>query len=503
MKIFTAAEIQAWDEFTIREEPVNSIDLMERAAERCVEWIEKNISTFSHFNIYCGKGNNGGDGLAIARLLAEKGNEVQIHILEFGFPGTDDFQQNLARLHQYPTIQIQYIQSESHIYPIREGGVVIDALYGTGLNRKLEGLAAQVVQQINKSASLVLAIDIPSGLFCDQSSKENATVQADHTLSFTNKLAFYVAENASIIGQLHLLDIQLHPSFYQYTNSQLETIEKDSIFQLLKKRNQFSHKGNFGHGLLIAGSVGKMGAAVLAAQGALRAGIGLLTCQVPGCGYLIMQTCVPEAMVSMDEKKFHISGFPTSLSPFDSIGIGPGIGQNSETAALLESLFEKYRKPIVLDADALNIISAFPNLLMKIPPHSILTPHPGEFNRLFGISNTDFDFIELAIQKAKELEVYIVLKGHHSFIACPSGIHFFNTSGNSGMSRGGSGDVLTGIITSLIAQGYSPDQAVKIGVFLHGLAGDIAANEHTEQGMRITDLIYSMGAAWKQLIFKN
>ena len=246
-----------------------------------------------------------------------------------------------------------------------------------------------------------------------------------------------------------------------------------------------------------------MGAAVLAAQGALRAGIGLLTCQIPGYGYQIMQSCIPEAMVNMDSKETHISSFPTNLSPFNAIGVGPGIGQNSDTVGVLESLLEKYKSPIVLDADALNILSVTPILLKKIPPHSILTPHPGEFNRLFGRSENDFDSIQVAIQKAKELSVFIVLKGHHSFIASPTGVHLFNTSGNPGMSRGGSGDVLTGILTSLLSQGYPSDQAVKIGVYLHGLAGDIAAQEHTEQGMSVSDLIHSMGAAWKQLIFRN
>jgi len=503
MKIFSAEEIHAWDEYTIREELIRSIDLMERAAARCATWIEENFSAHTSFNIFCGKGNNGGDGLAIARLLAEKGKEVQIHILEFGFPGTDDFQQNLARLHQYPTVQIQYIQSENHIYPIREEAVVIDALYGSGLNRKLEGLSAQLVQQINFASNPILSIDIPSGLFCDRSSKNNISIEADYTLSFTNKLAFYVAENESRIGEVHLLDIQLHPSFYKYTHSQFEAIEKDSIIQLLKKRHRFSHKGNFGHGLLIAGSIGKMGAAVLAAQGALRAGIGLLTCQIPGHGYQIMQSCLPEAMVNIDSKEAHISSFPTNLSPFNAIGIGPGIGQNSDTIGMLESLLDKYKSPIVLDADALNILSSTPLLFKKIPANSILTPHLGEFNRLFGASENDFDSIQVAIQKAKELNVFIVLKGHHSFIASPSGVHIFNTSGNPGMSRGGSGDVLTGILTSLLAQGYPSDQAVKIGVYLHGLAGDIAAQEHSEQGMSVTDLIHSMGAAWKQLIFIN
>lgn len=500
MKIFSAAQINAWDEYTIREEPISSIDLMERAANGCVDWIQKVYPSQLSFSIFCGKGNNGGDGLAIARLLAENGKNIQLHILEFGFPGTVDFQQNLARLHQYPNIQIQYIQQANQIYSIKQDVIIIDALFGAGLNRKLEGLSVELVHHINQSNNIILSIDIPSGLFCDQTSKNNPFVKATHTLSFSNKLAFYIPENVSAIGELHLIDIHLHPSFYHYTDSAYETLEMDAIVSLIRKRNRFTHKGNFGHGLLMAGSKGKMGAALLAAQAALRTGIGLLTCHIPACGSGLMQATIPESMVSSDESEYEISSFPNMIDSFSAVGIGPGIGQSDKTGELLKKLLVSYQKPIVIDADALNILAKSPSLLTTLPPHSILTPHPGEFKRLFGETSNDFELIEKAIYQSKELNVFILLKGHHSLIACPSGTHFFNTTGNAGMARGGAGDALTGILTALLAQGYSSEDALKVGVYLHGLAGDFAASESTKQGMTITDLIASMGKAWKQLI---
>lgn len=500
MKIFSAAQIHAWDEYTIREEPITSTDLMERAAYGCVEWILRVYPTKERFAIFCGKGNNGGDGLAIARLLAENGKEIQLHILEFGFPGTADFQQNLARVHQYPKIQIQYIQDAEQIYPINNDAIIIDALVGSGLNRKIEGLTAILIQHINQATNSILSIDIPSGLFCDETSKNNIAIQATHTLSFSPKLAFYVAENAACLGEVHLIDIHLHPSFYEYSQSIFELLFEADIVPLIKKRNRFSHKGKFGHGLLIAGSKGKMGAAVLAAKSALRAGIGLLTCHIPGCGYSVMQSSVPEAMVSTDLNEVEISNMPKNLNTYTSIGIGPGLGNAATTLAVLEMTLSSYTQPIVLDADALNLIATNPTLLNFIPRHSILTPHPGEFKRLFGETLDDFDRINQAIYQSKKLDLYILLKGNHSFIACPTGAHYFNTTGNAGMAKGGAGDALTGILTALLAQGYSSENALKIGVFLHGLAGDIAATESTMQGMTITDLIDSMGKAWKQLI---
>jgi hydroxyethylthiazole kinase-like uncharacterized protein yjeF len=500
MKIFSAQQISAWDAYTILEEPITSIALMERAAQQCTDWLLQQFPSQQHFSVFCGKGNNGGDGLAIARQLAEKGKEIQIHILEFGFPGTDEFQQNLARLHFYPSIHIQYIQEVTHLYAIPTTNLVIDALYGSGLNRKLEGLAAKLVEVINQSTNRIVSIDIPSGMFCDQSSQSNPCIRATHTLSFTNKFAFFLQENIPYLGKVELLDIGLHPNFYQYTHSLFESLDIKHIQSLIRPRKINAHKGSQGHALLCAGSFGKIGAAILAAKGAIRGGLGLLTCHVPACGTDSMQIAVPEAITFTDNCQAHIKKLPTQLEMYKVVGIGPGIGLHPDTMQWLTELLKTVQTPIILDADALNILALHPSLLSLIPKKSILTPHPKEFQRLFGETVSHAQSIEVAMAKAKELDVFILLKGYQSFLACPSGPHFFNTTGNAGMARGGAGDVLTGLLTGLVAQGYNTHEALQIGVFLHGLAGDIAAQQHTVEGMSIEDLLHSLGAAWKQLI---
>jgi len=491
VKVFSASQVREWDQYTILKEPVSSLQLMERAAQQCYNWIVENYHSADHFSIFCGKGNNGGDGLALARLLAKSGKTVQLHILEYGFPGTIDFQQNLARVHTCPTIQIQYIQDETHLNEIGPDCIVVDALFGSGINRPLEGLSAAVVRAINHSNNPVIAIDIPSGLFCDRSSKGFPIVKATHTLGFTPKLSFYLQENNTYVGQLHLLDIGLHRNYSLENSTRFELLTHEKISPLLKARELYSHKGNYGHALLIAGNIGKMGACVLAARGALRSGLGLLSCFVPVTENSILQTAVPEAM-TITEKLNPLS--------FNSIAIGPGIGVGTTQVELLEELLNTYSKPIVMDADALTILSNHTHLLKKVPSLSIFTPHIGEFIRLFGETDNDFDRMELAIKKSKELNIIIILKGQHTLVATPFEPYFINTSGNPGMAKGGAGDVLTGVILGLLAQGYNSIEASIIGVYLHGIAGDLAAEMHTYYGMTTGDLIDSLGVAWKQLI---
>src|SRR6185503_9971197 len=301
MKILSAEEIRLWDQYTIKHEPVASIDLMERAAGKCVAWLEENTPPDSSFCIFCGKGNNGGDGLAIARMLAGKTHPVTVYILEFGHKGTEDFQTNLAKLHHCPDVKISFIQSEDSFQNIAPGDIIIDALFGSGLNRQLEGVTARLVEHINESPSKKIAIDIPSGMFVDRSSRGNVIIQADHTLSFQClKPAFLVAENATHTGDVHILDIGLHEGFYGSVAGAYEWLNDDIIRSIHKPRKRFAHKGNFGHGLLVTGSYGKIGASVLAAKACLRSGIGLLSCHIPKCGYDIMQAAVPEAMVMTD-----------------------------------------------------------------------------------------------------------------------------------------------------------------------------------------------------------
>jgi NAD(P)H-hydrate epimerase len=308
-----------------------------------------------------------------------------------------------------------------------------------------------------------------------------------------------LAENANFIGEVHVLEIGLHPGYYNSAETNYELIDEKIISAIYKPRNRFSHKGNFGHALLVAGSYGKMGAAILSAKACLRSGAGLTTCHVPKCGYEVMQTAVPETMVLTDFNSSIITKIEEDLSKFASVGIGPGIGTATETRKVLQEIFEAYKNPVVLDADALNLISSDKKLFKKIPKDSILTPHPKEFERLFGETKNDFERIKLAEQKARELDLIIVLKGHHTCIATPNGKVYFNNTGNAGMAKGGSGDVLTGIITALVGQYHDTMKSAILGVYLHGLAGDIAAEKYSVEAMTAGDIIESLGEAFMSI----
>ncbi len=491
MQIFATEQIRAWDEYTIRHEPISSVDLMERAATACYDWLLQNNYKGRSFTIFCGKGNNGGDGLVIARLLAQSNHPVTVCIIEFGHKGTEDFQVNLARLHS-TTAAIRFIPAEEHLHPIPAEDVVIDALLGSGINRPAEGLTASIIQHINNSGNEVIAIDIPSGLFVDHSSRGNVVVKAHKTLSFQCfKPAFLMPENAESIGRVHLLDIGLHPGFLNIQDSPFELIDKAMVSRMVQPRKPFSHKGDYGHAAILAGSYGMMGAAVLCARACLRSGVGKLTCHVPASGYNIMQISVPEAM-SFD-------GGAQEMDKYDVIGIGPGLGAHAGNSRLLYSVFEQNRRPMVIDADGLNTVAGDKALLGKIPPQSILTPHPKEFERLFGKTASDYDRLQTALQKAAEYNLFLVLKGRYTFIAAPDGRGYFNSSGNPGMATGGTGDVLTGIITGLLAQKYQPLQAAIAGVFLHGLSGDLAAAYTSQPSLIASDLVDFLGQAYQAL----
>jgi NAD(P)H-hydrate epimerase len=500
MKILSAEQIRLWDQYTVQHEPISSIDLMERAAGKCAEWLLQQYPDAVSFSIICGKGNNGGDGLAIARLLLEQKFSVTVYILEFGHPGTNDFQTNLARLHKLSYPAIHYIQTEQNFHPFPEGQIIIDALFGSGLNRNLEGVSAKLVEHINNSPCEIVTIDIPSGLFADRSSKGAITVHADHTLSFQcYKLAFLFAENEKAVGEIHILDIGLQNDFYHQVQSNFELVDDTIVHSVYKPRGKFSHKGTYGHALLIAGSYGKIGAAVLTAKACLRSGIGLLSCHIPECGYDILQTAVPESMVLTDFNSSFNTKIEDDLFKYEAVGIGPGIGMASETRTMLKEILESYHNPVVLDADALNIIASQKELMKLIPAGSILTPHPKEFERLFGKTDNEFERMVLAMQKAKELRCVVILKGHHTFIATPNNKVFFNATGNAGMATAGSGDVLTGILTGLLSQGYNSEQATILGVYLHGLAGDIAAKELSQEAMVAGDIVSCIGKAFQQI----
>ena len=497
MKIFSSAQIKKWDAFTIENEPISSIDLMDRAATACYNWlIGKNFGTM-HFRIFCGKGNNGGDGLAIARLLIKNNCKVTVHILEFGKPGTDDFQTNLERLHTFTT-DIHFIQSADFFPVLNDNDIIIDAIFGNGLNKPLEGIAAALVNHINQYKAAIIAIDLPTGLFADKSSTGNSIIKANHSLSFQNyKLAFLLPENEDYCGEVHLLNIGLHKDFENNEPANFILIDKALIKTIYKPRSKFAHKGTYGHAALLCGSVGMMGAAVLSSLACLRSGVGKITSYIPKCGYHILQPTVPEAMSFIAGEDYILSA--NGIEKFSAVGIGPGMGNHLSHKKLLTDIFEKINTPMVIDADALNVMAENKELLNNIPSQSILTPHPKEFEKLFGKSANNFERLELAKQKSKAHNVFIILKGHYSFISTPDGQGFFNSTGNAGMATAGSGDVLSGILTGLLAQGYSPTDTCLLGVYLHGLAGDFAANKHSEEAMIAGDIVSSLGKAFKQI----
>lgn len=499
MEILSAEQIHAWDEYTIAHEPIASLDLMERAASNCAAWLNANNFERSSFSIFCGKGNNGGDGLAIARIMSAQACKVIVYILEFGHMGTVDFQANLARLHD-TKVEIRFIQSQEQFHPIPNGDIVIDAIYGSGLNRPLEGVTADLVNHINDSGNTVISIDLPTGLFTDKSSAGNPLIKAKYTLTFQcMKLAFLVAENSQYVGSLHVINIGLSGEFPGRLQTRFITVDKAFCKAIYKPRGQFANKGNFGHALVLAGSYGKIGAAVICAKACLRSGAGLVTTMVPQCGYEIMQSSVPEAMIVTDANEKEHTILPENLDTYAACAIGPGIGTTDQTTNVLSEFLKVFDRPLVIDADALNIIAKHSQLTKHIPGGAVLTPHPKEFERLFGKMSSDFERIEIALAKSKEHNCVIVLKGHHTFVATPDGRGFFNMSGNAGMAKGGTGDALTGVITALLAQRYDHADAAVLGVYLHGVAGDFAATYYSQESMVASDLIECLGQAFLTL----
>lgn len=500
MQILNTSQVREADAYTIKNEPVLSIDLMERAALAIAGWFDKNCSKNSVIRIFAGPGNNGGDGLAVGRLLTDKGFAPRHWILASESGYSPDTSINLDRL-KAMSISPSIIASPDDFPDIDPGDFVIDALFGTGLSRPLTGIPASLIKHINGSGARVVAVDIPSGLFADDNRKNTGEniIRADNTLSFQfPKLAFMFSENDSYVGKWEVLPIGLHKEFTDSINTPWILIDENSVKPMIIKRSRFAHKGSFGHSLLIAGSYGKMGAAVLATGSCLRAGAGLVTVHVPLRGCDIMQTSVPEAMVSVDECDRCFSS-PPELEKFDAVAAGPGLGMDYRSQQALFDLLGSVNVPLVLDADALNIIALHSDWMGLIPENSVITPHPGEFDRLTKQHKTSHDRLISQTEMAEKHKIIVVLKGARTSVVTPDGTCYFNGNGNNGMATAGSGDVLTGIILSLLGQGYKADSAAISGVFLHGLAGDLAAYELSEEAMIAGDITARLGKAYKQL----
>jgi NAD(P)H-hydrate epimerase len=505
MKILPIEKIREADAYTIKHEPIQDIDLMERAANELFEWIVAGADKQKRFTLFCGLGNNGGDGFALARLLNQAGFKVRVVVIWYAEKMSPSCLINYNKAKTINSIALIELKDKDQIPDISPDEIVIDAILGSGLTRTVEGYLATIIESINKCKAVVIAIDAPSGFFCDQSNTNNngAIVRADYTPTFQfPKIGFLFPENDQYVGSWIVLDIQLHPDYISKVETNNFYSNSADCKLILKHRKKFSHKGSYGHGLLIAGGYGKMGAAVLAAKAGLKAGAGLITAHIPKKGYQIIQTAVPGAMVSIDSNKKEFSEVPL-LDDYNAIAIGPGIGTDQKTQNALKLLIQNANRPIIFDADAINILGENKTWVSFIPKESIFTPHPKEFERLVGKSNNDFERNQMQREFSIKYGAYVILKGAHTAITCPDGSCWFNATGNPGMATAGSGDVLTGILLGLSAQRYSSKEVCLLGVYLHGLAGDLATEKWGYEALTAGNISHNLGKAFRKLYTGN
>ncbi len=502
MKIFSSEQIRAIDAYTIAEEPISSIYLMERAARVCVKRLIKLIKFEEPIYIFCGMGNNGGDGFAMARLLSEQGYTIKVCSIHY----TENFSADAlinytAFKERFPSQVIDCFKEEELIAIQPEWtAVAIDALLGTGLNKPVEGLLGEAIKFTNSHFRKIISIDIPSGLYADKSSTENKFIICSSlTLSFQfPKLAFLFAENKSFVPEFEILDIGLHEKGIAEQSSPYFYITRSDISGLLKKRNKFSHKGTYGHALLLAGSKGKSGAAIISSKACLRSGAGLFTLHSTSEAITALLHQLPEAMSDLDPNADHISEIEKP-EKYSALGIGPGIGLHEDTQQVLKKILHYYAGPLVIDADALNILSENKTWLNFLPANSILTPHSKEFERLSEKATDDFERIKLLKHFSMKYNCIVILKDAHTAIAMPDGHVFFNSSGNAGLAKGGSGDALTGIILGLLSRGYTEAQASLIGTFVHGYAADLCIRKKSMESLLISDVIAQLAKTFKKL----
>jgi len=498
MKLLNAEQIKALDDYTIANEPISSIDLMERAAAACTDFLIKQFEG-KPFTIIAGTGNNGGDGMAIARQLEVLKQDCSVIVVGRPANGSPDFKTNLERLKLHPKIQVSIIDPEEVLPIDLEDGVLVDALFGTGLDRKVEGGFRSIIHWINSQNVIRVSIDLPSGMMANLSPfSQDEVVKAHHTLSFQlPKIPFLFDEHRSSAGRVHILDIGLDKTFHEQLSSNEYFLNRELLVDLRKKRHTFSHKRSFGHVLLAAGSSGKIGAAVLSAAAVLKGGAGLLSCKVPKSGTPILHSSVPEAMLIADDKEDLISSIPTD--GFSVAVLGPGIGTAKATTDALEEFILRSTIPLILDADALNALANNPQWWQKLDGRAILTPHPGEFDRLTGSGKDQIEQYKALQALAKSKNVIVILKGAYSRVAMPDGRTFFNSTGNPGMATAGSGDVLAGLCGGILASGYSLEEAALMAVYLHGKAGDLSADAESQEALTSSEILKNLGMAWKSL----
>ncbi|WP_273273699.1 NAD(P)H-hydrate dehydratase [Maribacter polysiphoniae] len=499
MKFFNAGQIYAADKSTIEKQGISSNELMERAAVQIFNWLHLRMQGAQvKIHLFCGIGNNGGDGMALARHLKEHGYNIEVNVVNYSDKRSKDFLINLDRLKDLK-IWPNFLERDCGFAEIGRDDIIVDAIFGIGLNRNPDPWVAKLIQHLNHSGAFILAVDVPSGVFMDKAIEDtNAVIRANHVLSFqAPKLIFFLPETGVFSNQWEVLDIGLDPEYLAATETEFDLMGKNEVLPMYVPREKFSHKGTYGHSLIVGGSYGKIGAVALAARAALTVGSGLVTAYVPRCGYVPIQTSLPEVMVITDKDEDCIKSIEFDIRP-TVVGLGVGLGTSPETAEALSGFLDGIESPLVIDADGLNLLSKHKELLKKLPPKTILTPHPKELERLVGSWKDDFEKLKKTKAFSKKHDVIIVIKGAHS-ITVYGGHGYVNTTGNPGMATAGSGDTLTGIITGLVAQGYAPLDATIFGVYLHGRAGDIALEQTGYQALTASKIIDAIGMAFIDL----
>ncbi|MBD5341042.1 MAG: NAD(P)H-hydrate dehydratase [Bacteroides sp.] len=503
MKIFTSAAIKELDKATCEAENITSLQLMERAAELVTDELNSRFEPGQRFVVMAGPGNNGGDALAVARMLTERGyRNIEVYLFNITGKLSADCEAEREKLITVEGVEFTEVNKEFTPPYLTNKDVVIDGLFGTGLSEPLKGGFVAVARYINESGAYVVSIDMPSGLFGEDNSQINRrdVIHANLTLAFQlPRLSFFFEENYNILGEVKLLDIKLDKNKMKEMTTSYQVVERRNIRPLLNKRYPFTGKRDYGSALLFCGSIGMMGAAVLCARATLKSGAGLVTVHGPKNGMDILQTAVPECMYEPDRNDHYISDMRVHHD-HQAIAVGPGIGVSERTIDALEALLKAGKSSLVLDADALNCISQRPALLSMLPPKTIITPHIGEFDRLFGEQRSSEDRLKMALEMSRQHNIIIVLKGHYTATVRPTGRVYINPTGNPGMATAGAGDVLTGVIAAFLAQGYSPEHAATFGVFVHGLAGDMAAEELGEFGLTSGDIANYVGRAIRSII---
>ena len=502
MKIFTSSQIKELDRFTIENEPIPSIDLMERAAKALTRAITETWSNTVPVVVFAGPGNNGGDALAVARMMSEQGYQVSVYLFNITGHLSEECAANKQRLVENKYVKdFTEVSQEFNPPHLEKGMLVVDGLFGSGLNKPLAGGFASLVKYINSSAADIVSIDVPSGLMTEDNTYNVRAniIHANLTLTLQQpKLAFFFPEHQAFIGKLRVLDIRLSQEGIDKIEANYTVVEEAEIRSMLLQRSPFAHKGQMGHALLIAGSYGMAGAAILATRACLRSGVGKVTVHTPKKNREILQISVPEAVLQFDPEETIFSE-AVDTEDFNALGIGPGLGQSETTAIPVITQLRRATCPVVADADVLNILGSHRAWMQQLPKGIILTPHAKEFDRMEGHSADTYERITKARHLAERIQGYVILKGHYTAICMPDGHVMFNPTGNAGMATAGSGDVLTGIITALLARGYEPKAACIVGVYLHGLAGDLAARDLGEESLIAEDIIRYLSRAFKRL----